>query len=83
MARERVMSIVLDPLRRESSAALDVIRILDAKRRKELLDTPGFSPRDWPPVDPTYLKTYKEYRAKERPAVPSSKMDLISSRLFI
>ena len=51
MAREKVMSIVLDPLRREGSAALDVIRIRDEKRRKELLETPGFSPS----VDPTYF----------------------------
>jgi hypothetical protein len=66
MAREKVMSIVLDPLRREGSAALDLIRIRDEKRRKDLLETPGFSPRDWPSVDPTYFETYKEYRAKER-----------------
>jgi hypothetical protein len=38
MAREKVMSIVLDPLRRAGSAALDVIRIRDEKRRKELLE---------------------------------------------
>jgi hypothetical protein len=28
----------------------------DEKRRKELLETPGFSPRDWPSVDPTYFE---------------------------
>jgi len=31
MAREKVTSIVLDPLRREGSAALDLIRIRDEK----------------------------------------------------
>ena len=55
MAREKVMSIVLDPLRREGNAALDLIRIGDEKRRKELLETPDFSPRDWPSVDPTVV----------------------------
>ena len=77
MARERVMSIVLDPLRREGSAALDVIRIRDEKRRKELLETPGFSPRDWPSVDPTYFETYKEYRAKERAVADPTTLILV------
>jgi len=66
MARERVMGIVLDPLRREGSAALEVLRLRDEKRRQEILDTPGFTPSDWPSVDPTYFETFKEYRAKER-----------------
>jgi hypothetical protein len=52
MAREKVMSIVLDPLRREGSAALDLIRIRDEKRRKDLLETPGFSPRIQPTLKP-------------------------------
>jgi len=41
----------------DGRAALDLIRIRDEKRRKELLETPGFSPRDWPSVDPTYFET--------------------------
>jgi DNA transposition AAA+ family ATPase len=77
MAREKVMSIVLDPLRREGSAALEVIRIRDERRRKELLDTPGFSPRDWPSGDPTYLETYKEYRAKERAVADPTTLILV------
>jgi DNA transposition AAA+ family ATPase len=77
MAREKVMSIVLDPLRREGRAALDVIRIRDEKRRKELLETPGFSPRDWPSVDPTYFETYKEYRAKERAVADPTTLILV------
>jgi hypothetical protein len=64
MAREKVMSIVLDPLRRESSAALEVITIRDERRRKELLDTPGFSLRDWPSVDPTYLRPTRNIERK-------------------
>jgi DNA polymerase III delta prime subunit len=64
MAREKVMSIVLDPLRREGSAALEVIRIRDERRRKELLDTPGFSLRDWPSVDPTYLRPTRNIERK-------------------
>jgi hypothetical protein len=63
-------------LRREGSAALEVIRIRDERRRKELLDTPGFSPRDWPSVDPTYLETYKEYRAKRASSSGSNHADL-------
>jgi hypothetical protein len=77
MAREKVMSIVLDPLRREGSAALELIRIRDEKRRKELLETPGFSPRDWPSVDPTYFETYKEYRAKERAVADPTTLILV------
>ncbi len=77
MAREKVMSIVLDPLRREGSAALDVIGIRDEKRRKELQETPGFSPRAWPSVDPTYFETYQEYRAKERAAADSTTLILV------
>jgi hypothetical protein len=77
MAREQVTSIVLDPLRREGSAALDLIRIRDEKRRKELLETLGFSPRDWPSVDPTYFETYKEYRAKERAVADPTTLILV------
>jgi replication-associated recombination protein RarA len=77
MAREKVMSIVLDPLRREGSAALDALRIRDEKRRKEILDTPRFSPRDWPSVDPTYFDTYKAYRAKERAVADPTTLILV------
>ena len=66
MARERVMSIVLDPIRREGTAILDEIRLRDEKKRREIMDKPGSSPCDRPAVDPTYFETYKEYRAKER-----------------
>ena len=66
MARERVMSIVLNPIRREASAVLEEIRAKDEKRRREIMDKPGCSPCDRPAVDPTYFETYKQYQIKER-----------------
>ena len=66
MARERVMSIVLDPIRREALVTLDEIRLKDEKRRREIINNPGCSPCDRPEVDPTYFETYKRYQAKER-----------------
>lgn len=66
MARERVMSIVLDPIRREASVVLEEIRVKDEKRRREIMDKPGCSPCDRPAVDPTYFETYKQYQVKER-----------------
>jgi hypothetical protein len=66
MARERVMSIVLDPIRREASLVLEKIRLMDEKRRREITDKPGCSPCDRPAVDPIYFETYKQYQLKER-----------------
>jgi hypothetical protein len=66
MARERVMSIVLNPIRREASVVLEAIRVKDEKRRREIMDKPGCSPCDRPAVDPTYFETYKQYQVKER-----------------
>lgn len=66
MARERVMSIVLDPIRREASLVLEEIRLKDERRRREIMDKPGCSPCDRPAVDPTYFETYKRYQFKER-----------------
>jgi hypothetical protein len=66
MARERVMSIVLNPIRREASVVLEEIRVKDEKRRREIIDKPGCSPCDRPAVDPTYFETYKQYQIKER-----------------
>jgi hypothetical protein len=54
MARERVMSIVLNPIRREASVVLEEIRVKDDKRRREIMEKPGCSPCDRPAVDPTY-----------------------------
>lgn len=66
LARERVMSIVLDPIRREASLVLEEIRLKDEKRRREIMDKPGCSPCDRPAVDPIYFETYKQYQLKER-----------------
>jgi DNA polymerase III delta prime subunit len=66
MARERVMSIVLNPIRREAAAVLEEIRVKDERRRREIMDKPGCSPCDRPAVDPTYFETYKQYQIKER-----------------
>ena len=65
-ARQRVMSIVLDPIRREASMVLEEIRLKDEKRRREIMDKPGCSPRDPPAADPTYFETYKHYQLRER-----------------
>jgi hypothetical protein len=59
MAREKVMSIILDPIRREATMVLEEIR-------REIMDKPGCSPCDRPAVDPTYFETYKQYQAKQR-----------------
>jgi hypothetical protein len=66
MAREKMMSIVLNPIRREALVVLEEIRLKDEKRRREIMDKPGCSPCDRPAVDPTYFETYKQYQAKER-----------------
>lgn len=66
VARERVMSIVLNPIRREAAVVLEEIRVKDEKRRREIMNRPGRSPCDRPAVDPTYFETYKQYQLKER-----------------
>lgn len=59
MARERVMSVVLDTIRRESSIVLEEIRLKDEKRRREIMNKPGYSPCDRLAVDSMYFETYK------------------------
>jgi hypothetical protein len=66
MARERVMSIVLNPIQQEALVVLEEIRLKDEKRRREIMDKPGCSPCDRPAVDPIYFETYKKYQAKQR-----------------
>jgi hypothetical protein len=66
LARERMMSVVLDPIQQEARTVLEAIRLNDEKRRREIMDKPGCSPCDRPPVDPTYFETYKLYQAKQR-----------------
>src|SRR3984885_9147752 len=77
MARERVMSIVLTPIRREASVVLEGIRLKDEKRRREIMDKPGCSPCDRPAVDPTYFETYKQYQVKERAVVDPTTLILV------
>jgi replication-associated recombination protein RarA len=77
MARERVMGIVLTPIRREASVVLEEIRLKDEKRRREIMDKPGCSPCDRPPVDPTYFETYKQYQVKERAVVDPTTLILV------
>ena len=61
-----MMSIVLDPIRREATTVLEEIRLRDEKSRREIMNKPGCSPCDRPAVDPTYFETYKQYQAKQR-----------------
>ena len=77
MARERVMSIVLDPIRREALLVLEKIRLKDEKARREIMNQPGSSPCDRPPVDPTYYETYKHYQAKERAVLDPTTLILV------
>ncbi len=69
MARERIMSIALNPIRKEAKEVLDAIRIRDEAIRREIMNRPGCSPCDPPPVDPTYFKTFELYEARKK-AVP-------------
>jgi AAA domain len=77
MARERVMGIVLTPIRREASVVLEEIRLKDEKRRREIMDKPGCSPCDRPAVDPTYFETYKQYQVKERAVLDPTTLILV------
>ncbi len=66
-ARERLMSIAMRPLRREAREVLEAIRLRDEARRREILNRPGCSPRDRPPVDPAYFDTFERYEARKKP----------------
>jgi hypothetical protein len=65
-AREKVTAIALRPIRREAAAVLEAIRLRDEAKRREILDTPGRSPCDRPPVDPTYFQTFEFYEERKR-----------------
>jgi hypothetical protein len=45
---------------------LDAIRIRNEVHRREILNRPGCSPCDPPPVDPTYVKTFDLYEARKK-----------------
>jgi DNA transposition AAA+ family ATPase len=67
-ARERLLSIAMRPLRREAREVLEAIRLRDEARRREILNTPGRSPCDRPPVDPAYFDTFERYEARKKAA---------------
>ncbi|HEY6764120.1 MAG TPA: hypothetical protein VI386_05065 [Candidatus Sulfotelmatobacter sp.] len=69
MARERLMSIAMNPVRLEAKEVLDAIRLRDEASRREILNRSGCSPCDRPPVDPTYFKTFELYEARKK-AIP-------------
>ncbi|MDT7810088.1 MAG: hypothetical protein QOJ42_4, partial [Acidobacteriaceae bacterium] len=69
MARERLMGIAMNPIRLEAKEVLDAIRLRDEASRREILNRPGCSPCDRPPVDPTYFKTFELYEARKK-AIP-------------
>jgi DNA transposition AAA+ family ATPase len=69
LAREKLMGIAMNPIRLEAKEVLDAIRIRDEAIRREILNRPGCSPCDPPPVDPTYFKTFELYEARKK-AVP-------------
>ena len=77
LARERVMSIALDPIQREALLVLEKIRLKDEKSRREMMNQPGCSPCDRPAVDPTYFETYKQYQAKERAVLDPTTLILV------
>jgi hypothetical protein len=63
------MGIALRPIRREATEVLDALRLRDEAKRREILNKPGCSPCDPPPVDPTYFQTFELYEARKK-AIP-------------
>jgi hypothetical protein len=60
LVRDGLMEIALRPIRRKATETLDTIRLQDEARRREILNKPGSSPCDRPPVDPTYFSNLRE-----------------------
>ena len=77
LARERVMSIALDPIQREAVLVLEKIRLKAEQSRREIMNQPGSSPCDRPAADPTYFETYKQYQAKERAVLDPTTLILV------
>src|SRR5258708_13693141 len=63
------MGIAMNPIRLEAKEVMDAIRFRDEASRREILNRPGCSPCDRPPVDPTYFKTFELYEARKK-AIP-------------
>lgn len=45
---------------------LDAIRLRDEAKRREIMNKPGCSPCDRPPVDPIYFQAFEQYEARKR-----------------
>jgi DNA transposition AAA+ family ATPase len=59
LARERLLGIAMRPIRKEATEVLDAIRLRDEAKRREIMNKPGCSPCDRPPVDPIYFQARK------------------------
>jgi hypothetical protein len=64
LVRERLMEIALRPIRRKATETLDVIRLQDEARRREILNKPGSSPCD-PPAADSRIGFVHEFRTLE------------------
>lgn len=67
--RERLKEMALRPIRQEATDTLDAIRLRVEARRAGIMNKPGCSPCDPPPVDPSYFQTFEHFQALKR-AVP-------------
>lgn len=67
--RERLKEVALRPIHREATDTLEAIRLRDKAHRAEIMNKPGCSPCDPPPVDPSYFETFERFQALKR-AVP-------------
>lgn len=67
--RERLKEVALRPIQREATDTLEAIRLRDKAHRAEIMNKPGCSPCDPPPVDPSYFETFERFQALKR-AVP-------------
>jgi DNA transposition AAA+ family ATPase len=67
--RERLKEVALRPIQRKATDTLEAIRLRDKAHRAEVMNKPGCSPCDPPPVDPSYFETFERFQALKR-AVP-------------
>lgn len=63
-ARERLRLVAQGPLRRQAGYALDTIRMRDERYHRENKDTPGYDPRETPPLKPTRWEVQRELDEK-------------------
>ena len=67
--RERLKEVALRPIHQQATDTLEAIRLRDKARRTEIMNKPGCSLCDPPPVDPSYFQTFEHFQALKR-AVP-------------